>query len=131
MKRVSSKTYIFKKIFFESCSVKRIRTREFLDKLRSHEFATEEDLSEALAAWTYATWTKNVALAIHIRIEGEPSIRQLSLQYRLREGMEYRHIVEEYDYDRPVSLPKWYINALEKIKNPSIPNRNCAGYRSS
>jgi hypothetical protein len=119
MKIANSKTYIFKKIFYESHSAKEIRTKEFLDKLRSHKFATEEELSEALAAWTHATWTKNVALAIHIRIEGEPSIRQLSLQHRLREGMEYRHIVEEYDYDGPINFPKWYINALEKTKSSS------------
>lgn len=120
MKNIKNpKTSIFKRIFHQSYKIRDIRSKDFLEKLHSHQFKTDEELIEALSAWNYATWTKSVALAVHTQIEGFTSIRHIFLQYKLREGMEYRHIVEEYDYDGPALFPKWYTNALEKMNEQS------------
>ena len=112
-------TIIFEKIFNTKYSVKEIRTEKFLQILYSHDFKSLDELSNALYAYERVVLTKPVLYAIHVNILGEPSISQLTTQYKIREGMEMRHTVEEYDYDGPMLYPKWYMKAFEIISVPS------------
>lgn len=111
---------IFEKIFNNKYSVKEIRSEKFLEILYSHEFKSLDELSNALHAYERVVLTKPVLYAIHVDILGEPSIAQLTTQYKIREGMEMRHTVEEYEYDGPMKYPKWYRKAFEII---SVPNQ--------
>ncbi len=110
---------IFKSIFSHDFKMKEIRSEKFLNLLYAHDFKDLITLNKALQAYEHAVINKKVLYAIHVRILGEPSISQLSIQQKIREGMEMRHTVEEYDYEGPMQYPKWYLKALENLSVPS------------
>lgn len=117
--RKNSSVAIFKKIFNKNYKIKEIRSREFLDLLRSHEFKSLDELNSALNAYENVVLTKSVLFAITVTLPENPSIIHLPIQYKIREGMEMKHTVEEYNYEGPMHFPKWYIELLNKFSVPS------------